>query len=168
MRSRGLGIPLVGLFLPAVCVPTPAFSQFPSLRGEAIRGKAARGTERAYSHRRMSLNWRKVDGSRKVLSLLVFGFGFWVLREEQPSARWECGNRAFCDFQGRWEERKTCFWFSSLSTARHFHRASGLASPVLLRRCASRAPAVSVWPAASRWRLRCRFVAVQIVPARQG
>ena len=25
------------------------------------------------------------------------------------------------DFQGRWEERETSFWFSSLSTARHFH-----------------------------------------------
>ena len=24
-------------------------------------------------------------------------------------------------FQGRWEERETVFWFSSLSTARHFH-----------------------------------------------
>jgi hypothetical protein len=26
------------------------------------------------------------------------------------------------DFQGRWEEWKTCCWFSRLSTGRHFHR----------------------------------------------
>src|SRR3954454_21161499 len=26
------------------------------------------------------------------------------------------------DFQGRWEGWKTCFWFSRLSTDRHFHR----------------------------------------------
>jgi hypothetical protein len=25
------------------------------------------------------------------------------------------------DFQGRWEGWKTCFWFSRLSTDRHFH-----------------------------------------------
>ena len=25
------------------------------------------------------------------------------------------------DFQGRWEEWKTCLWFSRLSTGRHFH-----------------------------------------------
>jgi hypothetical protein len=40
---------------------------------------------------------------------------------KDPSSRlWECGNRA-SDFQGLWEEGKTCFWFSRLSTARHFH-----------------------------------------------
>ena len=38
------------------------------------------------------------------------------------SARWECGNRA-SDFQGQGETRETCFWFSSFSTARHFHGA---------------------------------------------
>ena len=27
------------------------------------------------------------------------------------------------DFQGRWERRETWFWFSSFSTARHFHGA---------------------------------------------
>src|SRR5207302_556938 len=34
---------------------------------------------------------------------------------------WECGNRVVCDFQGLWETRKTCLWFSSFSIARHFH-----------------------------------------------
>ena len=38
------------------------------------------------------------------------------------SRRWEWGNRRFCDFQGLWARRETCFWFSSASMARHFHR----------------------------------------------
>ena len=28
------------------------------------------------------------------------------------------------DFQGRWETRETCLWFSSFPTARHFHSPS--------------------------------------------
>ena len=50
------------------------------------------------------------------------GFGG---RENNPSsALWECGNRGVGDFQGRWEEWKTVVWFSTLSTARHFHSGS--------------------------------------------
>src|SRR5205807_3307526 len=33
--------------------------------------------------------------------------------------------RVVRDFQGRWEGRKTCFWFSSLSTARLFPQPFG-------------------------------------------
>ena len=33
--------------------------------------------------------------------------------------------RVVRDFQGRWEGRKTCFWFSSLSTDRLFPQPSG-------------------------------------------
>ena len=33
--------------------------------------------------------------------------------------------RVVRDFQGRWEGRKTCFWFSSLSTARLFPQPIG-------------------------------------------
>jgi len=55
-------------------------------------------------------------------AVLFFGF---VGRERKPSsALWECGNRAVCDFQGRWKEWETAVWFSTLSTARHFHSAA--------------------------------------------
>src|SRR5712691_9832823 len=33
--------------------------------------------------------------------------------------------RVLRDFQGRWEARETCFWFSSLSTARLFPQPVG-------------------------------------------
>ena len=33
--------------------------------------------------------------------------------------------RVLRDFQGRWKGRKTCFWFSSLSTARLFPQPFG-------------------------------------------
>src|SRR5215472_391659 len=33
--------------------------------------------------------------------------------------------RVLRDFQGRWEARETCFWFSSLSTARLFPQPNG-------------------------------------------
>ncbi|HEY0725068.1 MAG TPA: hypothetical protein VGD41_13945, partial [Pyrinomonadaceae bacterium] len=34
--------------------------------------------------------------------------------------------RVVLDFQGRWEGRKTCFWFSSLSTDRLFPQPGGV------------------------------------------
>jgi hypothetical protein len=39
--------------------------------------------------------------------------------------------RVVRDFQGRWEGRKTCFWFSSLSTARLFPQPSAAAFVLL-------------------------------------
>jgi len=48
-------------------------------------------------------------------------------RYQQQSGLWEKWEipRVLRDFQGRWEGRKTCFWFSSLSTARLFPQPSG-------------------------------------------
>jgi hypothetical protein len=34
--------------------------------------------------------------------------------------------RVLLDFQGRWEERKTCLWFSSLSTDRLFPQSGSV------------------------------------------
>jgi hypothetical protein len=36
------------------------------------------------------------------------------------------------DFQGWWEGWKTCFWFSRLSTTRHFHSWAGVIAAWLL------------------------------------
>src|ERR1700722_10285708 len=48
---------------------------------------------------------------------------------EKPAAVGAVGKvgipRVVRDFQGRWEGRKTCFWFSSLSTARLFPQPLG-------------------------------------------
>jgi hypothetical protein len=48
---------------------------------------------------------------------------------EKPAAVEAVGKvgiaRVVRDFQGRWEERKTCFWFSSLSTDRLFPQPGG-------------------------------------------
>ena len=72
-------------------------------------------------------------------------FLFWFVREKPEP--WESGNPVFgfplfhgvvgavgmwesrSDFQGRWEERHTWGWFSSLSTARHFHRPPPSCAP---------------------------------------
>jgi len=67
------------------------------------------------------------------------------------------------DFQGRWETRETCFWFSSFSIARHFHSPllafqrgvfapAKLANSLLLACCICRAAAVSLAALAIRSR----------------
>src|ERR1700730_7066547 len=79
------------------------------------------------------------------------GFRFPLFRA--PPGLWECGNRVVGDFQGLWTRRKTCFWFSSASTVRHFHSptlhagrfwaASKLANNRRLAACIRRAASVS-------------------------
>ena len=54
----------------------------------------------------------------------VAGAPFWflVLIWERENSRRGCGNVGIAErFQGRWKTRETWFWFSSFSTARHFH-----------------------------------------------
>jgi hypothetical protein len=53
--------------------------------------------------------------------LWFFLVRFRIKKGPEP-ARWECGNRGAIS-KGRWERRETWFWFSSFSTARHFHGA---------------------------------------------
>ena len=61
---------------------------------------------------------------------------FSFVKKKQPSDLWECGNRALCDFQARWETWETAVWFSMFSTAQHFHRF--IASPPWLSSFAAR------------------------------
>jgi len=67
------------------------------------------------------------------------------------------------DFQGRWETRETCFWFSSFSIARHFHSPvrtfqrgvfapAKLANSLVLACCIFVAAAVSLSTLATRSR----------------
>ena len=42
--------------------------------------------------------------------------------------------RVVRDFQGRWEARKTCFWFSSLSTDRLFPQPLASAAFLFLQK----------------------------------
>jgi hypothetical protein len=55
------------------------------------------------------------------------------IEKKDESARWKCGNRAAIS-KGGGKRRETWFWFSSISTARHFHGAPRFsrASPLLL------------------------------------
>ena len=88
--------------------------------------------------------WIGMEGER----IVVGAVGMWESRS---------------DFQGRWETRETCFWFSSFSIARHFHSPlpcvqlfvfvhAKLANSLLLACCILLAAAVSL----SRLARRCR------------
>src|ERR1700686_100500 len=62
--------------------------------------------------------------SIRVLLSVEFCFTLKISLKGAPFySAWE--SRGFCDFQGGWEGRKTCFWFSSLSTARLFPQPVG-------------------------------------------
>ena len=96
------------------------------------------------------------DGKVGIL-LLDFHFS-----SRSPPGLWECGNRD-SDFQGLWETRETCFWFSSFSIARHFHSPfvavifhalclrSKLANSFCFSFCILRAAVVSLLLAAFRF-----------------
>ena len=58
------------------------------------------------------------------MGILLLDFHFSSRLVAGAVGMWES---RFGDFQGLWETRKTCFWFSSFSIARHFHSPVRLA-----------------------------------------
>ena len=56
---------------------------------------------------------------------------FSAMGHQEKSGLWECGNRRG-DFQGLWATWETWFWFSTLSTARHFHSPQCSSAPPLM------------------------------------
>jgi len=78
---------------------------------------------------RMSLESERL---RLQASLLVFD---WIERgRSRAEAKWESRS----DFQGRWKGWKTCFWFSRLSTGRHFPQPLPACGLIGIRMLASR------------------------------
>ena len=118
----------------------------------------------AFSHRRMSL--KTGVGAFCVAGAPFWFFGFDLGRGESSSGLWECGNRGAIS-KGGGKRRETWFWFSSFSTARHFHSPlpavqhgvfadRKLANSFCLARCIRRAAAVSL----SAWAMRPRASSV--------